>query len=63
MFPLDRLRELASEGTIGKLAASYYAFMGHIDGEHIDTLVYTTAKDVAQKLKEDEVEVVLLTPA
>jgi len=63
IFPLDRLRELVSEGVIGKLAASHYAFMGHIDGGHIDTLVNTTAKEVAQKLKEDDVELVLLTPA
>lgn len=63
IFPLDRLRELVSEGIIGSLAADHYSFMGHIDGPHIDTLVGTTAKEVAQELKKDRVDLVLLTPA
>lgn len=63
IFPLDRVRELASEGVVGRLAQSHYAFMGHIDGPHIATLVETTAKEVAQRLKRDQVDLVLLTPA
>lgn len=63
IFPIDRLRELQQEGVIGQLADSHYSFMGHIDGRHIATLIGRTARQVAQKLKQDGVDVVLLTPA
>ncbi|WP_033423381.1 glycine/sarcosine/betaine reductase selenoprotein B family protein [Geopsychrobacter electrodiphilus] len=63
IFPLDRLRELVSEGVLGRLAQTHYAFMGHIDGRHIATLLDKTAREVAERLKADEVDLVLLTPA
>ncbi|MCF6267745.1 MAG: glycine/betaine/sarcosine/D-proline family reductase selenoprotein B [Desulfuromusa sp.] len=63
IVPLERLRELVSEGVLGSLAQTHYAFMGHIDGRHIDTLVKKTARDVATRLKADQVDLVLLTPA
>jgi D-proline reductase (dithiol) PrdB len=63
ILPLDRLRELVSEGVLGSLASTHYSFMGHIDGRHIVTLVEKTAKEVAAKLKGDDVDLVLLTPA
>src|ERR1700746_2869511 len=31
IFPLDRLNELAAEGTIGSVAATHYSFMGATD--------------------------------
>ena len=63
IFPLDRLRELVEEGILGSLARFHYAFMGHIDGPHIITLVEKTAREVAQELKQERVDLVLLTPA
>jgi D-proline reductase (dithiol) PrdB len=63
LLPIDRLQELQQEGVIGTLAATHYSFMGHIDGRHIVTLISQTAKQVAEKLKRDAVDVVLLTPA
>lgn len=63
IFPLERLRELVKEGVLGSLARTHYAFMGHIDGDHIATLTNQTAREVARKLKEDQVDLVLLTPA
>jgi len=63
ILPLDRLRELQQEGVIGRLANTHYSFMGHIDGRHIATLSGHTAKQVAEKLRQDQVDVVLLTPA
>ena len=63
ILPLDRARELVNEGIVGSLAENHYAFMGHIDGPHIATLVKTTAREVAQRLKQDRVDLVLLTPA
>ncbi len=63
IFPLERLNELVREGKIGKIARKHYSFMGHIDGPHIATLIEKTAKEVAEKLKNDQVDLVLLTPA
>lgn len=63
ILPLDRLRELQQQGVIGRLAARHYSFMGHIDGRHIATLIAVTAKQVAEKLRQDHIDLVLLTPA
>ena len=63
IFPLQRLQELQQEGVIGQLADSHYSFMGHIDGRHIATLIGQAAQEVARRLKQDQVDVVLLTPA
>jgi D-proline reductase (dithiol) PrdB len=63
VLPLDRLREFAAEGVIGALAESHYAFMGHIDGRHILTLMQDTARQVAARLRQEQVDAVLLTPA
>lgn len=62
VFPIERLRELASEGVIGGVALFHYGFMGHIVGPHIPELIEGTAPEVAGKLKEDEVDVALLIP-
>jgi len=63
IFPIDRLNELHAEGIIGNLAARHYSFMGHIDGRHIATLIGKSARQVIDKLRQDSVDVVLLTPA
>ncbi len=62
VFPLERLRELEKEGIIGKVADRHYGFMGHILGRHIPTLINRSAPGVARRLKEDRVDVLLLTP-
>ncbi len=61
VFPLDRLRELEIEGIIGALAPRHFSFMGYI--AETDPLVSQTAPEVAEKLKTDEVDLVLLAPA
>lgn len=63
VLPLERLREFVQQGLIGRLAERHYAFMGHIDGRHIPTLIHKSAARLAALLKSDEVDVVLLTPA
>jgi D-proline reductase (dithiol) PrdB len=50
------------EGHIGSLATCY-SFMGHIEPPHIETLLRRTAPQVAGKLKQEQVDAVLLTPA
>jgi D-proline reductase (dithiol) PrdB len=62
VFPIDRLMEFESEGIIGKVSDRHFGLMGHIIGIHIDTLVNVTAKEIIASLKEDMVDVVILTP-
>jgi D-proline reductase (dithiol) PrdB len=62
VFPLGRLKEFEAEGLVGKVAETHYGFMGHILGPHIDTLVDTTAPDVARRLRDANVDAVVLTP-
>jgi D-proline reductase (dithiol) PrdB len=63
VFPLNRLRELESEGMIGWVAPRHFSFMGHILGRHIDTLIKRTGPEVARMLRADGVDAVFLTPA
>jgi D-proline reductase (dithiol) PrdB len=58
VFPLDRLRALAAEGTIGSVASTHYSFMGATDPRGMEA----NARSVAGLLKADRVEGVLLTP-
>ncbi len=60
VFPLDRLRELAAAGEIGKLNYRHFSFMGSIINPR--TLIDETAPEVARQLRVDGVDAVLLTP-
>lgn len=62
IFPIERLRELVEDKRLGGLSDKHYAFMGHIDGPHIHTLIERTAPEVARALVRDGVDAVLLTP-
>jgi D-proline reductase (dithiol) PrdB len=63
VLPIEPLRQLAREGTIGSIAPRFFSFMGHILGEHLQTLTRGTAPKVADALKRDHVDAVFLTPA
>lgn len=56
VFPLERLRELAAEGTVGSVARYHYAFMGATP----PTAHAAVAKDIAALLQEDQVGGVVL---
>ncbi len=58
IFPLDRLRELAAEGTIGSVGATHYSFMGATDPREMEG----AAREVATRLRQDNVDTVLLPP-
>lgn len=60
VFPLWRLGELATFGTIGELAAVNYSFMGFIP-EPL-ALVADTAPRVARDLRQAGVDAVFLNP-
>jgi D-proline reductase (dithiol) PrdB len=62
VLPIEPLRRLAREGTIGSIAPRFFSFMGHLLGEHLKTLIETTAPKVAAALKADGVEAAFLTP-
>ena len=62
VFPLDRLRELAAEGRIGSLAARHYGFMGHVQENHFPRFVEEEIPRAAAMMKQDKVDVALITP-
>ena len=58
VFPLDRLNELAAEGTIGSVARTHYSFMGATDPVDMEG----HARELAGRLKQDSVDAVILSP-
>ena len=58
VFPLDRLRELAAEGAIGKVGPIHYSFMGATDPVQMEPY----ARALAGRLKQDSVDAVVLPP-
>ena len=59
-FPLDRFRELETEGKIGSLNRRHFSFMGSITKPH--RLITQSAPEVGRTLKADDVDVAFLTP-
>jgi len=59
-LPLDRLRELASDGAVGEASHRHFSFMGSITAPA--RLIESSAPEVAAKLRADAVDAVLLTP-
>lgn len=58
VFPLERLNELAADGVIGSVAKTHYSFMGAID----PTQAEVHARELAGRLKQDQVDAVILSP-
>ena len=58
-FPLDRLKALVRDGTVGAAARFHYSFMGAIAPV---TRYEPKARELAGLLKQDEVDAVLLSP-
>ena len=57
-FPIDRLHDLANDGTIGSVASRHYSFMGATP----PTAMESVARDLAAVLKADKVDAVVLCP-
>lgn len=60
VLPLDRFRELVSEGSLGTLSDRHFSFMGSITAP--SRLVSGTAPAVAELMVADGVDAVFLTP-
>lgn len=60
VFPLDRLHEFVDEGVIGSLAPRAYTFMGGIYSSR--KVRDRIAPALCERMKEDEVDIVLLVP-
>jgi D-proline reductase (dithiol) PrdB len=60
VLPLDRFREMEEGGEIGSLAPTHYSFMGF----QLNTAEWREryAPEVAARLRQEEVDAVLLTP-
>ena len=58
VFPIDRLRELADDRSIGSVASMHYAFMGATDPVQMEP----HARELAGRLKQDSVDTVILAP-
>ena len=59
-LPIDRMRELVEKGTIGCVSENYYSFMGALRDP--SGMVNETGPEVAQRMKDEGVDLVLLTP-
>jgi D-proline reductase (dithiol) PrdB len=60
VFPIERLRAMVASGHIGALAPNWYSFMGA--QRDLSAIKATTAPEVAQRMLDEGVDVVLLTP-
>ncbi len=58
IFPIDRLREFADQGSIGSVADFHYSFMGATDPMKMEPV----ARDLAGLFKKDQVDGLLLVP-
>ena len=63
VLPFGPLAALLAERRVGALAPRHYSLMGHIDGPHVATLRERTAPALAQRLRADGADVVVLAPA
>lgn len=59
-FPLDRFKELETQGKVGSLNHRHFSFMGSITKP--DRLITQFAPEVGRMLKTDGVDVAFLTP-
>ena len=59
-YPINRMRELVNQGVVGSLGPNNYSFMGAL--RDCTVVAEQTGPDVAQRLKDEGVDLVFLTP-
>jgi D-proline reductase (dithiol) PrdB len=62
VYPIDRLNELAARKVIGSVASKHISFMGAQLDHTLSTMRLDTGPAAARVLRDDGVDVVLLTP-
>ena len=61
IFPIERLQELAREGTLGELAQEFFSFIGcNMDPERLEQ---TLAEEIAEAVVDQRADIALLAPA
>ncbi len=61
IFPIERLRELVAEGSVGRLTADFFSFIGYnMDPERLER---TLAEEIAEVVVADAADIALLAPA
>ena len=58
ILPIDRLEEMAKNGEIGSVSNEHYSFIGSSDPIKMER----SAKEVAERMKDDSVDTVFLVP-
>ena len=58
MFPLERLKDAVDKKVIGSVADYHYSFMGATEPQKMEK----TARRLAEIMKKDAVDAVLLVP-
>ena len=61
IYPIERLRELTSEGVIGGLTENLFAFIGYNMDPH--RLEATLAEDLADAIVAEGADILLAAPA
>lgn len=62
VFPVDRLHEMADDGAIGSVAARHLSFAGNQQPTTLRAIAMDSGPAAAAILRDDDVDVVLLTP-
>ncbi len=60
VVPLEHLRHAEATGKIGQMAPTIYSFMGYM--ANTDPLMQESGPDMARRLLDDQVDLVLLAP-
>ena len=58
ILPIDRLEEMAKNGEIGSVSNEHFSFIGSSDPIKMER----SAKEVAERMKDDAVDTVFLVP-
>ena len=61
IFPIERLQELASDGTLGGLTDHFFSFIGY--NMHPERLEHELAEGIADAVCREHADIVLLCPA
>jgi D-proline reductase (dithiol) PrdB len=58
VYPIERLRELASAGLIGSVAPTHYTVMGSTE----PSMMEDSAEQISGQLRQERIDAVLLSP-